>query len=135
MRLVLVLALAAAGAAQVEEPGFLVDALRMPRYRASWEKLYKIVQPTPDWLVNFEKNFDGASGGMKGVTVGGKPYKLSFVCKPEDCVGHKFAVLFDADGSHAFGALGGGGEPPAFFGAPSAPEQEALSAGLQPPAK
>ena len=28
-------------------------------YRAAWDKLMKDVQPTPDWLMQFNRNFDG----------------------------------------------------------------------------
>ena len=63
----------------------------------------KLVQPTPDWLVQFNKNFDGVAGQIVPLAIDGKPYELSFVCKPTDCDGHKFVVLFDAGGAHAFG--------------------------------
>ena len=120
------------GEVYAEEPGYLFDALRLPRYHTAWDRLVKDVQPTPDWLLHFAKNFDGAAGEMKPVTIEGKPFKLSFVCKPEDCGGHKFEVLFDADGARAFGALGGKDEPPAFFGAPSPAMQDAMTKALQP---
>jgi hypothetical protein len=123
----------AAGAAPAEEPGFLFDALRLPRYRMSWEKLVKDVQPTPDWLLHFDKTYDGVAGEMKAVIIEGKPAKLSFVCKPEDCANHKFEVLFEADG-RAFGALGGVNESPAFFGGPSPAQQEELTKAIQPSA-
>lgn len=142
MRLtVLIATLLASGAAVAEEPGFLFDALRLPKYRTPWERLVKAVEPTPDWLLHFERNFDGAAGELKAVTIEGKPFKISYVCKPEDCAGHKFAVLFDGDGRGAFGALGGKDEPPAFFGKPSPAQQEALgqlvhpAAAVAPPAK
>ena len=107
---------------------FLFDALhgRTP-YHASWEKLMKLVQPTPDWLVQFNRNFDGVAGQMTNLTIDGKPYAISFVCKPSDCGGHKFVVLFDANGAHAYGALGGKDNDPAFFGSPTQPEQEAMA--------
>ena len=41
-------------------------------------------------------------------------------------------MLFDAEGVHAYGALGGKDEPPAFFGAPSAVQQDALTKALHP---
>jgi len=118
-----------AGAAEVEQT-FLFDTLRLRPYRASWEKLMKEVEPTPDWLMHFNRNFDGESGEMVAVTIDEKPYQLSFVCKPADCAGHKFEVLFDAGGEHAYGALGDKDTPPAFFGAPSPALQEALAKAL-----
>ena len=124
-------ALLTAGAALAEEPAFLFDALRLPRYKAAWTALVKDVQPTPDWLLHFN-DFDGVAGDLKPVTIDGKPFKLSFVCKPEDCAGHKFEVLFSADGGRAWGALGGGGEPPAFFGGPDAAQQDALAKAIKP---
>ena len=119
-----------AGAAGAVEQTFLFDVLRLKPYRASWEKLMKSVEPTPDWLMQFNKNFDGESGEMIAITIDEKPYLLSFVCKPTDCAGHKFEVLFDAAGDHAYGALGDKDTPPAFFGAPGAALQEALAKGL-----
>ena len=121
-----------AGAAKTEEPGFLFDALRSYRFKMSWEKLVKTVDPTPDWLLRFERDYEGAAGEMTPITIDGKPYKISYVCKPEDCLGHRFAVLFEGEGARAFGALGGKDEPPAYFGAPSAAEQEALGKALRP---
>ena len=121
-----------AGAARAEEPGFLFDALRNYRFHMSWEKLVKTVDPTPDWLLHFERDYEGAAGEMTPITLGGKPYKISYVCKPGDCLAHRFAVLFDAEGARAYGALGGKDEPPAFFGAPDAAEQDALTKALHP---
>jgi hypothetical protein len=124
-------ALSSAGAARADEPAFLFDALRLPRYKMAWTALVKDVQPTPDWLLHFNE-FDGEAGDLKPVTIDGKPFKLSFVCKPQDCKAHKFEVLFAADGSRAWGALGGGDEPPAFFGAPDPAQQQALTKAISP---
>jgi hypothetical protein len=114
--------------AQAAETEFLFDALHgKTPYRASWIKLMKLVQPTPDWLAQFNKNYDGVSGQITELTIDGKPYSISFVCKPTDCAGHKFVVLFDANGANAYGALGGKDNDPAFFGDPSQAEQEAMA--------
>jgi hypothetical protein len=122
------IALASATTAAEAEMAFLFDALHgKTPYRASWEKLMKLVQPTPDWLVQFNKNFDGVAGQMTTFTIDGKAYQMSFVCKPTDCGGHKFVVLFDANGEHAYGALGGKDNDPAFFGSPTQAEQEAMA--------
>jgi len=119
-----------AGAADAAEQPFLFDVLRLRPYRASWEKLMKLVQPTPDWLMHFDRNFDGESGEMIGITIDSKPYQLSFVCKPADCAGHKFEVMFDAGAEHAYGALGDKDTPPAFYGAPGPALQAALAKAL-----
>ena len=130
MRFLMTLAACLAAApAFAEEPAYLFDALqaRGSAYRASWDKLMKDVQPTPDWLMQFNKNYDGAAGEMVPITIDGKAYQLSYVCKPTDCSGRKFEVLFDPDGAHAFGALGGKDDAPAFYGAPPRPLQDALT--------
>ena len=91
----------------------------------------KGVQPTPDWLVQFNKNFDGMAGAVASASVDGKPYQLSFVCKPEDCAGHRFVVAFEASATpHAYGALGGKDNAPAFFGAPPQALQDAMNKAL-----
>ena len=131
LNLLLAAALVAGSAARAEEPAYLFDALRLWKYKMSWERLMKEVEPTPDWLLHFN-TFDGAAGEMKPVTVEGRPSMLSYVCKPEDCAGHKFEVLFDSDGARAYGALGGRGEPPAFYGKPSQAQQDTLSQALRP---
>jgi inhibitor of lysozyme (Ivy) len=115
-------------AAHAADTEFLFDALHgRTAYHASWDRLMKLVQPTPDWLVQFNRNYDGVSGQLTSLTIDDKPYSMSFVCKPSDCAGHKFVVLFDADGAHAFGALGGKDNDPAFFGDPSQAEQNAMT--------
>ena len=114
--------------ARAADNAFLFDALHgKTPYRASWDKLMKLVQPTPDWLVAFNRNFDGVASQITSLTIDGKSYEISFVCKPTECAAHKFAVLFDANGAHAYGALGGRDNDPAFFGDPSQAEQEALA--------
>ncbi len=63
-------------AASAAEAGFLFDALHgKTPYHASWEKLMKLVQPTPDWLVQFNKNFDGVAGQMTSLTIDASPIK------------------------------------------------------------
>jgi Inhibitor of vertebrate lysozyme (Ivy) len=127
LSLILFVLAGAANAAETEA-AFLFDALHgKTPYHASWEKLMKFVQPTPDWLAQFNRNFDGVAGQMTNLTIDGKPYEMSFVCKPTDCIGHKFVVLFDANGSHAYGALGGKDNDPAFFGSPTEAEQAAMA--------
>jgi len=124
---ILAFTLVSGAAVAAEESPFLFDALRDRAYRTSWEKLMKEVQPTPDWLLQFNKNFDGVASELKAVAVDGKPYLLSYVCKPQECAIHKFEVLFETGGAHAYGALGGRNEDPAYFGAPTPPMQDILA--------
>jgi len=117
-----------ASAARAEDTQFLFETLHgKSAYRAAWNRLMKLVQPTPDWLVRFDKNFDGVAGQVTNVTIDGKPYSLSFVCKPTECDQHKFVVLFDEKGVHAYGALGGKDNAPFFYGSPSPAEQDAMA--------
>jgi Inhibitor of vertebrate lysozyme (Ivy) len=120
-----------AGAARAQEGAYLFDVLPKPAYRTNWEKLMKEVQPTPDWLAQFSKNYDGVAGPMKPTTIGGKAYELYFVCKPHDCAAKKFEVMFDAASKRAYGALGGDGAPPFFYGDPTPAMQEALIKALK----
>ena len=116
------------GAAQAADTPFLFDLLHgRTAYHSSWDRLMKLVQPTPDWLTQFNKNFDGLSGQVSNLTIDGKPYSISFVCKPTDCEHHRFVVLFDGPGAKAYGALGGKDNEPAYYGGPSPGEQEAMA--------
>ena len=63
--------------------------------------------------------------------VEGKPYELYFVCKPQECAARRFEVMFEAGGKRAYGALGGPGEPPAYYGDPPPPLQAALAEALK----
>ncbi len=128
MRLAALLALPLLiGAARADEQIFLFDALRARTYRAAWDKLMKDVQPTPDWLMQFNKNFDGLASQLVPITIDGKPYELAYVCKPTDCKSRKFETLFEAGGARAYGALGGRDDPPAFYGDPAPALQAALA--------
>ena len=96
--LALLVASVAGAAAAAEDGAFLFDALRERPYRAAWDRLMKEVQPTPDWLMQFNRNFE---------------------------------VMFVADATHAYGALGGRSDSPAFYGAPPPDVQDALARGFQ----
>src|SRR5579864_5099498 len=115
----------------IAEDSYLFDVLPKSAYRLAWDKLMKEVQPTPDWLMQFNRNYDGVSGPMKAATVDGKPYELYFVCKPQECAARRFEVMFEAGGKRAYGALGGPGEPPAYYGDPSPALQSALADALK----
>ena len=128
MRLPLLLAVPfLVGAAGADGQVFLFDALRAHAYRASWDKLLKDVQPAPDWLLQFNRNFDGVASQLVPITIDGKAYELAYVCKPTDCASRKFEALFEAGGARAYGALGGRDDPPAFYGDPAPSLQATLA--------
>jgi hypothetical protein len=128
MRFVALLAVTLiATAAGAQETPFLFDVLLKPAYRNGWEKLMKEVQPTPDWLMTFSKTYDGVASPMKPTTIGGKAYELYFVCKPHDCAAKKFEVMFEAASKRAYGALGGDGVPPFFYGDPTPEKHDVLT--------
>lgn len=132
MRIAALLAFALiADAASAQDGSFLFDVLPKPPYRRGWEKLIKEVNPTPDWLRQFSKNFDGVAGSMKPAAIEGKAYEMYFVCEPHACAARKFEVMFDADSKRAFGALGGDGTAPAFYGDPTPAMQDALVKALK----
>ena len=126
----LAFALIADNAAAQDGP-YLFDVLLKPSYLAGWRKLMKDVQPTPDWLERFVKNFDGVAGPMKPATIDGRNFELFFVCKPHECATRKFEVMFEAASKRAYGALGGDGAPPAFYGAPTPEMQDVLIKALK----
>ena len=83
----------------------------------------KLVQPTPDWLVQFNKDFDGVAGQTANLTLDGKPYKLSFVCKPNDCEEPQVRRAVRRQRRARLRRARRQGRAPAFFGEPSPPNR------------
>ena len=132
MRLAALLALSlAAGPASAQNGPYLFDVLAKGPYRIAWDKLMKEVQPTPDWLLRFSKDFDGVSGQLVGTAIDGKAYELSFVCEPQHCSTRRFEVMFEVATKRAFGALSFDGEAPAFFGDPTPVMKEEMTKALK----
>jgi hypothetical protein len=123
-----VLAVLLAGApcfgAQAEDQD-ISDALKKPAYNAAWSAMLK-GQPVPGWLTKFTKNGDGVTVPSVLVEIDGVPYEADHVCKPHDCAGNEFEVLFAPEGKQAWGALVVNGKPPRFFGAPNPKQMQAL---------
>ena len=117
--------------ASAADAAFLFELLQEKPYRAAWDRLMTAVQPTPDWLLQFNRNYDGMSGAVTRASLAGKDYQLSYVCEPKDCAGHRFVVAFAAsDKPQAFGALGGKDNSPEFFGSPPQDLQDAMNKAL-----
>jgi hypothetical protein len=132
MRLAAILTLSlAVGQASAQNGPYLFDILVKGPYRVAWEKLMKEVQPTPDWLLRFSKDFDGVSGQLVGTAIDGKAYELAFVCEPQHCKTRRFEVLFEVATKHAYGALSFDGETPAFYGDPTPAMKEEMTKALK----
>jgi hypothetical protein len=132
MRLAAILAFTlVAGQAAAQNGPYLFDVLLKGPYRVGWEKLLKQVQPTPDWLLRFSKDFDGVSGQLVGTAIDGKAYELSFVCEPQHCKTRRFEVMFEVSTKRAYGALYFEGEPPAFYGEPTPAMKEEMVKALK----
>lgn len=117
-------------AAHGEEPRYLYDALKEPAYKAAWNRLLKGEQ-VPAWLTAFGRGGNGVSTPSKSVDIAGEAYELDYVCKPHDCAGNGFAVLFAPGARHAFGGLVDKDRPPRFFGAPDPAQKQALGTALK----
>jgi hypothetical protein len=132
IRLAALLALSLiAGQVSAQNAPYLFDVLVKGPYRVAWDKLMKEVQPTPDWLLRFSKDFDGVSGQLVSATVDGKAYELSFVCEPQRCAARRFEVLFDVSTKRAYGALSFDGEAPTFYGDPTPAMQAEMAKALK----
>ncbi len=92
----------------------LSEMLKQPAYRAAWDKMLR-GQKVPGVLVEID----------------GVNYQADHVCKPHDCDGNEFEVLFAPDGRQAWGALVTNGKKPRFFGAPNPKQKQALQDQLQ----
>ena len=103
----------------------LSETLKQPAHKAAWDKLLK-GQKVPAWLSNFSKTAEGVVIPSVLVEIDGVRYQMDHVCKPHDCSGNEFEVLFAPEGQQAWGALVTKGGKPRFFGAPSPKQRQAL---------
>jgi len=119
---------AAPAMAQTTGP-YLPDVLKQPAYRAAWNKLIAGAR-VPAWLAGFSKTYDGVVTPAKTADVEGVAYQLFSVCKPHDCAGNMFEVMFSPGAATAKGALVDNNAAPRFFGAPDAAQAAALTQAL-----
>lgn len=108
----------------------LSEMLKQPTYRAAWDKMLR-GQKVPGWLTAFAKTGNGVVVPPVLIEIDGVNYQADHVCKPHDCDGNEFEVLFAPDGRQAWGALVANGKKPRFFGAPNPKQKQALQDQLQ----
>lgn len=120
----------AAGHAQAQskpaEPPYLYDLLAKPAYAKSWKALFKDEKKVDAWLAAYAKTQDGPATPGKPVKVEGKSYMVNMVCKTHDCDTNQFYVLFNEDGSAAWGLLVKGKGNERFFGKPDEGKMKVL---------
>jgi hypothetical protein len=124
--LLLLSVVGSAAAAPAEKPSgpALVDLMNLPNYAAAWKTMIGDTT-VPDWLNGFAKTLDGPAIPSIDLLAGGKIYTLGFTCKPNDCGENQLYVLFNGDGSQAWGMLVEG-ERRSWLGAPDEAIQEAI---------
>lgn len=108
------------------EEGYLFEVLENPVYRKTWDRLIATQQNIDDWLADYSKTRNGPATPANKVQLDGEDYQLNFVCKAHDCGDNHFVVLFNADGTQAWGVLRRTHQEDLFFGAPDAARIELL---------
>ena len=119
------LALVGCGFAAYAQGQDLTEALKKPTYKSAWDTMLK-GQKVPGWLTRFAKTGEGVTIPSVAIEIDGVLYEADHVCKPHDCSGNEFEVLFAPEGQQAWGALVANGKSPRFFGAPNAKQMRAL---------
>ena len=94
-----------------------------PKGLAAWQRILPPKFKRIDWVYRL----DGTADEMKRVEIGGKPYRLGWVCKPHDC-GNQLAFLIALDRSRAVGVVQSEqtGNLPLWLGSPTAEEIQTL---------
>ena len=120
---------AAAAASEV----YLTDAIKSPAYAQALGRLLKSAGHLPEWtsqLLNRRGDYVGTP--VDHVTIAGTRYELFNACKAHDCDGNRIEVMFAPNGTQAWGAILIDGKAVSYLGAPSAAQQSALKAAVQP---
>lgn len=116
--------------AQPAELPYLYDLLAKPAYAKSWKALFKDEKKVDAWLAAYARTQDGPATPGKALKLEGKNYRLNSVCKTHDCDTNQFHVLFNEDGSAAWGLLlksnGKDKAKERFFGKPDEQKRRAL---------
>lgn len=87
------------------DEGYLFEVLENPVYRKTWDKLLATQQSVDDWLAEYSQVKNGPATPANKVQLDGKDYQINFVCKAHDCGDNHFVVMFNADGTQAWGVL------------------------------
>ena len=99
--------------------------LPLQPYKGNLARLVKS-KGTPDWVKAISVKGEGTAVPSKTVDIAGTPYRLDRVCKPHECNGNTFDVLWAPAGRRVWAALVDGGKPPVLLGTPPAPQAKAL---------
>lgn len=118
-------ALAHAQPQPAEQP-YLYDLLAKPAYAKSWKALFKDEKKVDAWLAAYAKTQNGPATPGKLVKLEGKDFRVNMVCKTHDCDTNQFYVLFNAEGTAAWGLLVKGKGNERFFGKPDEVKKQAL---------
>lgn len=124
------LTLSSAARGQAAEAPYLYDLLAKPAYAKSWKALFKGEKKVDAWLAAYAKTQDGPATPGKPVKLDGKNHMVNMVCKTHDCDTNQFYVLFNADGTAAWGLLVKGKGNERFFGNPDELKKKVLRAAV-----
>ena len=111
--------------ASSEPDPYIFDVLPLQPYKGNLARLVKS-KGTPDWVKAISVKGEGTAVPSKTVDIAGTPYRLDRVCKPHECNGNTFDVLWAPAGRRVWAALVDGGKPPVLLGTPPAPQAKAL---------
>ena len=108
---------------------YLFELLEIKAYRAGFDQMLKGEKKLPAWLTRFSKTMDGVASPSEDLEIDGQTYSYATVCKPHDCGGNQFYVVFDSEGK-AWGLLEGGADTPddRYLGEPEKAIADALAA-------
>ena len=112
----------------VDQQAYLSKFLEAhPANLRAWNRMVAAA-PAPGWLKRYLE-LHGSESPMRTIVVAETPYQVFSGCKPHDCF-TAFAVVFSADASVAWGAIGDADADARFYGAPDANIAEALRSAL-----
>ncbi len=111
----------------IAEP-YLFEMLTKPIYYKSWNSLFVGEKNIDTWLTRYAKTKNGPATPGKAIQLGKTRYQINMICQRHACGDNQFFVLFDQDGTKAWGLLLKDGKMERFFGNPDDEKKKALLA-------